>query len=453
MRITIPENLLSSVFPGLPVWATISLSALAAAVGGFCLSSLAHRALGDDVTQSLHQQGRGRVRSLAIFSGPTASAIGSLIGFVLGGAYGQFVGNPLGALGVGAANPAALRRLGVAAANDWTSTFLAGWIGSWVGQVTALFAFPYLPHGASIILSVNGSMLQIPAPQLFGYVVGSGVGLITWLGGSRVAVGSTIDSARAGVGAGLVWLGAVGGASLLLLRPSSFLSFAGAPFGVRGSTTVQEYGPVVPILIAGFLSLLVTSIVIPRLIDNQRNQRVRFGIDQQGKIDSIDVESRSALEYLGPGAAIGALLTILAAFAGAQGLGEWFRSWTTFIETVVAGALVGALLALLLGWYFGVHELTGSALKEMEQAVSRGEAVNPLAYADPFLIGIGELVFGMAVGLALAGLTFYFLEWRLAGAPIGLIEEGLVGGILLSIVMIAAFRRLQGIHEDHPATS
>jgi hypothetical protein len=443
MRVTVPGNLLPLLIPGFPLWATLTASAVAAGVGGFCLSSLAHQVLVRDLPQTGGRGRPGRVRFLSVLSGPNASVIGSLIGFVLGGAYGQFVGNPLGALGVGVANPAALRRLGVAASNEWTSTFLAGWIGSWVGQITAQFAFPYLPHGAHLMLSAYGTTLQIPVPELFGYVVGTGVAVITRLGRARVAIGSTIATARAGIAAGLLWLAAVAVAALALLPTDTILKIAGTPFGVRGSTAVHGVGPVVTIVVAALLSLLLASLAIPRIIAHQWNDKVRFSYDREGKISSIDVYSRSPIQYLGPGAFAGALFTVVVAFAAAEGLGEWFRSWATLVETVAFGAVAGAILSAAVGWSGG-RELTGPALREMEQQALRGESINPMTYADPYLLALGELTFGTMVGLALAGLTYYGLEWRFSGVPITLLLAGIAGGVVLAILLVVTFHRVMG---------
>jgi hypothetical protein len=399
---------------------------------------------------------RAPTRSIGIgrlVSGPTASVVGSVIGLLIAGPFGQFLGNPACALGFGVGQQSFSGKESAREWGHWRSVFIAGWIGGWVGQLTSQFAFTALPSGLRLEVTVPLLSAQVPTSELFGYLVGVGVALIVKAGGRAVAIGSDVDTASAGTISGVVWLAVVSGLALAVLPFSAVSSLGGLLLGPTSNVGREITSTAIPILVGASTSLLACAVALPRVVSaQQRHATITIRRDRQNRVAGVDSFSRLG-SMAWPGAFTGFLLTLVFLYAFVAGTGARVGSWLDVGAILFVGTCAGAVLAPLLTVRVGMSKAQDEIIVSVGRDGS-GSFDRILLTPAPLQV-IGELLFGAVTGLSLGGTAYFLiLLWMRRVSAIDFLL-GLILGAVLTSLLVAIFRRVQRSHipEQPPPVS
>lgn len=437
-------NWLGRFFPAIPLAAALGITGFVTLISGVALAWLYSRTSNREaeavppVRASGHGIGIGK-----LVSGPSASVIGSILGLVLAGSIGQFLGNPVCALGFGVAQQGYTGEQSARDWGQWRSVFVAGWIGSWVGQLSAQFAFTALPSSLRLDVVVPVVALQVPTSEVFGYLVGVGTALIVRAGGRGVAIGSDIDTAAAGTSAGLVWILILVAMALLTVPLTDLQRIVGLLLGPTSGISIAVTAWAVPVFVAALSSMLICAVALPQLVARQRHFSITISRDELNRVRSIEYRDRFG-SMAGPGAFTGLLLTLVFLYAFVAGTGARVGSWIVVGSILLLGAGMGAALATVLTAKFDMLK----AESEIELALGRDGTgkFDPILLTPASLQVIGELLFGAATGLSLAGTSFFIVLLLLRKVSLLGFAAGLTLGAILAVVLVAVFKRAQRSH-------
>ncbi len=437
------SDLLGRLLPSIPVSLALVISGIITVLAGGGLAKIYAGLTGYRSNGPSSKGGVSRDFG-RIVSGPTASLVGSVLGLVVAGPLGQFLGNPTCALGFGVGQQSFSGDRSARDWGQWRSVFIAGWIGSWVGELTTQFAFTALPSGLRLSITLPVTSTPVPVAEMAGYLVGLGTALIARAGGRRVAIGSDVDTALAGTVAGVTWVVIVAGLAFLVLPLGDLIGLGGLLLGPRVHLNSAVSPWTIPVLFGAVTSMLAGTLVLPRVASTRtQHASMRLQRDAAQRLAGVDYHARLTSMSL-PGAFTGFVLTMVFVYAFVAGTGARVGSWVTLGEILLGGTALGAVLATAITARAGMDK----AQREIIDAATR----DPTAPVDPILMTpalnqvIGELLFGATAGLSLAGTSYALVLLWLGRISWFYLAAGLVLGAVLTVVLVEVFRRVQRAH-------
>lgn len=437
-------NLLGRLAPQLPIAVLVLIAGITSLLAGAGLSLLYARASPSPGGSPKGERTRSpRIGIGRLISGPTAAALGSLVGLLIAGQLGEFAGNPVCALGFGVGQQVSSGDESERDWGHWRSVFVAGWIGGWVGQLTAQFVLTALPAGLRFNLATPVFSGQVPTSEVFGYLVGVGVALVVKAGGRAVAIGSDVDTATAGTLAGLSWIAVVAALGLLVVPLSDIAGLGGLLLGPPSHLTRPLGRWSIPFGIGAVTSILACALLLPRIVASQRHFSMTLERDEAKRVRSIDYRNQFG-SMAGPGAFSGLILTLVFLYAFVAGTGARIGSWEIIAGVLLCGVALGAILSVAASAKFDMF----AAQREIEQAVGRDGSgtFDPILLTPAPLQVIGELLFGAVTGLSLAGTAYFLVLVWLGQVALVDFALGIVLSAILTAVLVVVFVRTQKSH-------
>lgn len=426
----LPSDLLGKTFPTLSPWIAALVALVLLLVLGYLLSYLDRKprreasVVAEGARALTHVAGKDAedlslvVRALRVLSGPSVVTLGSVLGTVLAGPLGGFVGDPIAPLGFALGE----RHRSRESWTSWRATFIAGWIGSWVSSTAMAYGDRALPTGATWSVSVLGHPVSIAISAALGVVVGVVTATLARRGGMVVVEASSERSTYALFDAFLLW-----GVSILFLLLGIFI----ATDQVSGEgywSIFLGLQPNCPCHNMGNVAVFLTGVAVSIFLSAQITSRTLARMAKQGVATSRDGSTGPAPSK---GPADWVYLPSLANSAMSRGLGGGILSFligsvlviaylTTFPWEWFNGSTIQVFVPLV---FLGASAALGAAVTEM--VTRHGERL------QPFMEAVGEVLFGIATGASVAILAVIAALTEVGVLGYGWISVGSLAGLVI----------------------
>ncbi len=425
----LPSDILGKMFPTLSPWVAALVALVVLLVMGYILAYLDRKPLQEAaqvvegaraLTHVAGKEAAGlslTVRVLRVLSGPSVVTLGSVLGTVLAGPLGGFVGNPIAPLGFALGE----RHRSNESWTAWRATFIAGWIGSWVSSSAIAYGDRALPSGSTWSVSLMGHPVTIAISVVLGGVVGVLTASLARRGGMVVIEATSERSTYALFDAFMVW-----GISLLFL----VLAIDVATYQLGGGYWEIFIGlrPSCPCHNLGNVSMFLSGVAVSIFLSAQITTRT---LAKMARAEAAEPRRGSKDHTLPKFPGDWMALPSLSNSALSRGLGGGILSFligsvlvisylTTFPWEWFNGSTIQIFAPLV---FLGASATLGAAVTEV--VTRHGERL------QPFMETVGELLFGIATGAALAILAVIAALTEIGVLGYGWITVGSLAGLVI----------------------